>query len=131
MDGRTLPFPELLWSQVRASFLGTNQGMSKLSDLVPLCYSGKRRRLNDIFQHGVWFSIHILESLAISTVSEADIESHFIFIRSSVGTAFFSRRECVDVPALSGLPQRQKGGLKIELGCSILIALPFLTPGNI
>lgn len=29
------------------------------------------------------------------------------------------------------LPQIQKGGLKIELGHSILIALPFLTPGNI
>lgn len=37
----------------------------------------------------------------------------------------------MDVPASFGLPQRQKGGLKIELGLQILIALPFLTLGNI
>lgn len=37
----------------------------------------------------------------------------------------------MDVPALFGLPQRQKGALEIELGHYILIALPFLTPRNI
>lgn len=40
----------------------------------------KCQMLNDTFQHGVWLTVYILESLCISTIDDAVTETRFIVV---------------------------------------------------